>query len=80
MNQFQTRTSSSTHLDILGLLFNFYCKCSKEELGVQSALRALEKALSTPTRQKFEKQIKEGYDIVDRSRCFDVYKKPQVHK
>ncbi|XP_046571695.1 jerky protein homolog-like [Haliotis rubra] len=48
---------------------------SDENTGAAMALRSLEDALSTPLREKYQKRIQEGYDVVGLSPLFDTYKK-----
>ncbi|XP_060604840.1 uncharacterized protein LOC132757544 isoform X2 [Ruditapes philippinarum] len=50
-------------------------KSSQEELDAQGALRAFEKALTTPIRKKYKTRMEEGYNVVGESPCFEVYKK-----
>lgn len=46
-----------------------------EETKVKGALEALERVLSTPTKETYRKRLEENYNIVGISPIFDAYKK-----
>ena len=48
---------------------------TSQQSDAQGALEALECALATPVRLKYNEKVNEGYDVEESSPCFKVYNK-----